>query len=188
MNRPVLALATGAAIAVPAAAAPDLGQAKPVARWRCPKRFTVQMGERAARAIYRGTRRPHRRGLKLLGRIEMCQRNPAARDYMRSFDHRQAEANQTRRLAAAEPPGMYGEWAIPGYIVQCESGGTNEPPGADGNSTTASGYYQILDSTWAEYGGQRYGVSEAFEASKVAQDWIAHQIWDSVGPSAWSCA
>lgn len=185
MNRPVLALATGAAIAVPATApAAD----KPVAKWRCPKRFSVQMGERAARTIYRGTRSPSDRNMRLLGRLEMCQKNPAAHWFMRWFDRHQAQQNQTRRLAAAEPPGMYGEWAIPGYIVQCESGGTNEPPGADGNSTTASGWYQIEDPSWADYGGLRYGVSEAWQATKVQQDWIAHAIWTQVGPSAWTCA
>ena len=45
--------------------------------------------------------------------------------------------------------GPNGGWAIPYAIVLCESGGQNLPP----NSAGASGYYQIIPSTWAGFGG-----------------------------------
>jgi muramidase (phage lysozyme) len=73
-------------------------------------------------------------------------------------------------------------WAIPEYIVICESKGQNLPP----NSATASGYYQILDSTWAENGGSP--PDEAWRHSKSEQDRVAAQIWATGGPSQWVCA
>ena len=53
------------------------------------------------------------------------------------------------RAVAARATGPGGPWAIPWPIVQCESGGQNLPP----NWATASGYYQMLDSTWHGLGG-----------------------------------
>ena len=47
------------------------------------------------------------------------------------------------------PTGGSGGWAIPYAIVLCESGGQNLPP----NSAGASGYYQIIPSTWKLFGG-----------------------------------
>ena len=59
-----------------------------------------------------------------------------------------AEHELTRLLAAqaraAVSQGPGGPWAIPWPIVECESGGQNLPP----NYASASGYYQMLDSTW----------------------------------------
>ena len=56
-------------------------------------------------------------------------------------------ADARPRARASTGPG--GPWAIPWPIVQCESGGQNLPP----NSAGASGYYQMLDSTWKGLGG-----------------------------------
>lgn len=74
-----------------------------------------------------------------------------------------------------------GGWAIPGYIVQCESGGNW---GAVNSSSGAGGAYQIMPSTWQAYGGS--GLPE--NASPAEQSAIARKIWNSAGPSAWSCA
>jgi hypothetical protein len=98
VKRPILALATGAVIIAPAAKG-DHG----VARWRCPERFTVQMDERAARAIYRDTRTVTYRNLRLLGRLEMCQRNPAARGFARWYNHQQAALHDQRVYDATRP-------------------------------------------------------------------------------------
>lgn len=77
----------------------------------------------------------------------------------------------------------YGNWAIPAKIVYCESKYLNLPP----NSAGASGYYQIIPSTWIAYGGGRY-ASQAYLASKSAQDTIAAKIWDGGnGASQWTC-
>jgi peptidoglycan hydrolase CwlO-like protein len=73
------------------------------------------------------------------------------------------------------------EWAIPAWVVQCESGGTNHPP----NSAGASGYYQIIPSTWAGAGG--HGPA-AYLAPKAEQDRIARQLWNNgLGASNWDC-
>jgi septal ring factor EnvC (AmiA/AmiB activator) len=84
------------------------------------------------------------------------------------------------RAAAAQGPG--GPWAIPWPIVQCESGGRNTPP----NYAGASGYYQILDSTWKGLGGS---TPHAFQASKAEQDRLAARLWaGGAGRHNWVCA
>jgi septal ring factor EnvC (AmiA/AmiB activator) len=73
-------------------------------------------------------------------------------------------------------------WAIPGSVVTCESGGQNLPP----NSAGASGYYQILPSTWKQYGGPG---SAAYQASPAEQNQVASRIWNGgAGASNWVCA
>jgi len=74
-----------------------------------------------------------------------------------------------------------GPWAIPTPIVMCESGGRNLPP----NYAGASGYYQIMPGTWAQYGGPG---PAAYLAPKYVQDTIAAKIWAGGGPSQWVCA
>lgn len=77
--------------------------------------------------------------------------------------------------------GVYNGWAIPESIVMCESGGTNQPP----NSASASGYYQIIYSTWHAYGGT---TEHAYLASKAEQDRVAAAIWaGGAGRSQWDC-
>lgn len=153
----------------------------------CGKLFTVAMGERAANRFYSGNAAPTEYELKVLGYIERCQRNSGAEAFVRSYDHRQAR-NQDIRLAAARAAAAagarYGGWAIPEYVVQCESGGQNLSP----NSAGASGYYQIIPSTWLAYGGGQYAAS-AYQATPQEQAVIAARIWDGgAGASQWVCA
>jgi septal ring factor EnvC (AmiA/AmiB activator) len=78
--------------------------------------------------------------------------------------------------------GPSGGWAIPYAIVLCESGGQNLTP----NSAGASGYYQILPSTWKLFGGTG---PAAYMASKGEQDAVASRIWNGgAGASNWVCA
>jgi septal ring factor EnvC (AmiA/AmiB activator) len=73
-------------------------------------------------------------------------------------------------------------WAIPYKIVLCESGGQNLPP----NSAGASGYYQILPSTWRGAGGSG---PAAYLAPKSEQDAVAARLWNGgAGASNWSCS
>ena len=86
------------------------------------------------------------------------------------------------REAAARSTSSGGPWAIPWPIVQCESGGQNLPP----NSAGASGYYQMLPSTWAGLGGS---TRHAYQASKAEQDRLAAKLWaGGAGAHNWVCA
>lgn len=107
------------------------------------------------------------------------------------LDKRAAKARKAEALAAADsansgsspalypPPG--GKWAIPEYIVMCESGGNWR---ALNPISGAGGAYQIIPSTWRLYGGK--GLPH--EASPAEQSRIAAMIWRDSGPSAWECA
>jgi septal ring factor EnvC (AmiA/AmiB activator) len=95
-----------------------------------------------------------------------------------------AAAAAAQRAANATPValGPTGGWAIPYAIVLCESGGQNLPP----NSAGASGYYQIIPSTWRLFGGSG---PAAYLASKAEQDAIATKIWNGgAGAQNWVCA
>ncbi|MDE3132359.1 MAG: transglycosylase family protein [Acidobacteriota bacterium] len=103
-----------------------------------------------------------------------------------SIQKQQAAARQAAQAlsynAGSGGLGASAGWAIPYPIVLCESGGQNLPP----NSAGASGYYQILPSTWSEFGGSG---SAAYLASKSAQDAVAARIWNNgAGASNWACA
>jgi septal ring factor EnvC (AmiA/AmiB activator) len=85
-------------------------------------------------------------------------------------------------LGAAGEEFLGGPYAIPTYIVMCESGGNYR---ALNRSSMAGGAYQIIPSTWEAYGGEG---PYAHLASKAEQDRIAAIIWREDGPGAWSCA
>jgi septal ring factor EnvC (AmiA/AmiB activator) len=91
----------------------------------------------------------------------------------------------TALVAPPSSPAMAapsGGFAIPWPIVQCESGGQNLPPNAAG----ASGYYQILPSTWKGAGG---ATDQAFQAPRAEQDTVAARLWaGGAGASNWACA
>jgi septal ring factor EnvC (AmiA/AmiB activator) len=102
----------------------------------------------------------------------------------------EAEQAAAQRAATASPSlptpyggsGASGSWVIPSAVVACESGGQNLTP----NSAGASGYYQIIPSTWRQYGGSG---SAAYLAPKSEQDAVAQRIWaGGSGASAWDCA
>ncbi len=66
-------------------------------------------------------------------------------------------------------------------ILRCESGGN---PTADNPRSSASGLWQILDSTWNGYGG----YSRAKYAPASVQNAKAAAIWNGgAGRSQWSC-
>lgn len=69
-------------------------------------------------------------------------------------------------------------WAIPWYVVACESGGDW---GAYNASSGATGPYQMLPSTYA-------GVCETCDWSKPDQHLAASRVWARSGGGEWSCA
>ena len=94
-------------------------------------------------------------------------------------------ARAAEAVSEAEAEEEVGRWlggpyAIPTYIVMCESGGNYS---ALNPSSGAGGAYQILPSTWELYGG----TGEPQNAPKAEQDRIAGEIWADSGPSAWVC-
>jgi hypothetical protein len=93
-----------------------------------------------------------------------------------------AAATQAAQAPAPTALGPSGGWVIPYAIVLCESGGQNLPP----NSAGASGYYQIIPSTWSLFGGSG---PAAYLTSKAEQDAVAARIWNGgAGWSNWVCA
>lgn len=105
----------------------------------------------------------------------------------RRFDHyRHHRLSAIHQREAVTPyPGPNGtHWAIPWYIVACESGGDYS---AQNPYSSASGAYQILDSTWMTYGGGQF-ASRALYGTHYQQDLIAHRIWLGSGPGAWQCS
>jgi septal ring factor EnvC (AmiA/AmiB activator) len=101
------------------------------------------------------------------------------RSAQNALDKLIAEREAAARQTAAAPGGP---WAIPWPIVQCESGGQNLPP----NSAGASGYYQMLDTTWHGLGGS---TPHAYQASKAEQDRLAAALWaGGAGAHNWVCA
>lgn len=71
-------------------------------------------------------------------------------------------------------------------MVACESGFDFR---ARNPSSTAGGAYQILDSTWAAYGGTAYADSHpAAVAPKSEQHEVAARVLRGQGMGAWECA
>src|SRR5215207_999582 len=106
----------------------------------------------------------------------------AVQDEIADLEAEQAE-QKAEQKAEQEVAPLYegGPYAIPTYIVMCESGGNYR---ALNPSNGAGGAYQILPSTWRAYGGQ--GLPH--QAPPAEQDRIAAMIWRDSGPSPWSCA
>jgi peptidoglycan hydrolase CwlO-like protein len=93
-----------------------------------------------------------------------------------------AERQAAAQATSVSSGSSGGPWAIPWAIVQCESGGQNLPP----NSAGASGYYQMLPSTWRGLGGS---TPNAYQASKSEQDALAARLWaGGSGAHNWVCA
>ncbi len=106
-------------------------------------------------------------------------------DRTRFFEHRQKMLFRQRVTPhyGCTTLGGCRWWALPAYIVDCESGGDYTPA----NGLAYGGAYGLLPSTWQHYGGARWAAQANF-APTHAQDIVASRVWDSVGAGAWSCA
>lgn len=83
--------------------------------------------------------------------------------------------------AHAETP----DW---GPIIQCESGGVNVEHGGDPKGvSTASGYFQFLDSSWKAYGGLEF-ASRAILATQAEQQIVANRAFAQDGYSPWNAS
>ena len=140
------------------------------------KQGALQQAQAAQRAALGASRA---KASQLQGQISNLQAQQAAAQQAAA----QQSGQQSQSAPAAGPAlGPSGGWAIPYAIVLCESGGQNLPP----NSAGASGYYQIIPSTWAAFGGTG---PAAYLASKAEQDAVASRIYaGGSGVSNWDCA
>jgi peptidoglycan hydrolase CwlO-like protein len=138
----------------------------------------------ATRADFEATQAEAKHGIAAIAqaRSESQTDLSAVQDEIADLEAQQAE-QQAEQQADREGAPLYegGPYAIPTYIVMCESGGNYR---ALNPSSGAGGAYQILPSTWRAYGGQ--GLPH--QAPPAEQDRIAAMIWRDSGPSAWSCA
>lgn len=134
---------------------------------------------RAAQAVALAATQAH--GQALQGQIAQVQSQQLAAE-------RAASAAPSLPVGGSSSPVPFGGssasggWVIPSSVVACESGGQNLTP----NSAGASGYYQIIPSTWRQFGGSG---SAAYTAPKSEQDAVAQKIWaGGSGASNWDCA
>ena len=133
-------------------------------------------GLRSARASLAGVRQATEQAASSLSAVE--RQREAKVDRLRA-NLEEIEAELASGAGGANFAG--GPYAIPTYIVMCESGGNYS---ALNPSSGAGGAYQIIPSTWEAYGGE--GLPHL--ASKAEQDRIARLIWENDGPGAWVCA
>lgn len=113
----------------------------------------------------------------------------SSRRHRHRFDDYRAERLRRREERRAERPydcGSYGRFAVPCYVVACESGFDFRARNA---SSTAGGAYQVIDSTWRAYGGTSYADSHpAAVAPKSEQHEVAARVLRGQGMGAWECA
>lgn len=105
---------------------------------------------------------------------------PASIERAEDYDVRLPRASRGRASRGGTRPrtGYSGDLP-PMRVVMCESGGSYT---AENPSSTASGRYQILDSSWAGFGGYRH----AADAPPEVQDAKARAMWaDGRGAHHW---
>jgi LysM repeat protein len=71
-----------------------------------------------------------------------------------------------------------------GPLIRCESGGS---PTAQNPSSTASGLFQFLDSSWRAYGGGKY-AARAKDATVAQQYEIANHAYAMSGLNPWAAS
>jgi len=116
-----------------------------------------------------------RQKLERLFWAEVVRRQRADAAYLRLLRYAAAVA-----AARTYPHGLCGGDLPPCYVMRRESGGNIT---AQNPRSTASGKWQVLDSTWRGWGG----VRKARYASEQVQDDFARRLWNhGAGCSHWS--
>lgn len=140
---------------------------------------------RSAYALERWDRGPKRADVRKAQRHRRCIRVAVTRRQLSDFRTKrrrlfeQYRASQQAIAELTPYPGPNGtHWAIPWYVVDCESHGDW---GAVNASSGARGPYQMLASTYAS-------VCETCDWSQPDQHLAAGRVWARSGGSEWSCA
>jgi hypothetical protein len=175
-----LAFVLLAVLAVPLVAEGRLQLRSAETSTHCSKVYTQQDHERYARDVWNRDK-VSKRAKKRLVALRTCQHSSAATKNARRLNRRLRQRWQTRK--AATP---HGSWAIPQYVVMCESGGNFKAVNTS-NPNRPAGAYQIITSTWLAYGGGRFAPT-ADAATPREQHIIAGRIWNSGGAGQWACA
>ena len=132
-----------------------------------------------------GRRAPGRnlvtRGISTHGRVRAASTRELARS-IRTFKRwlappRGPVAATDRTPHGQSPAYAGGKWAIPAYIVMCESGGDY---GAVNSSSGARGAYQLMPSTYYANGGDG-------SWSPADQDRVAAKVYAEQGAAPWEC-
>jgi hypothetical protein len=172
-------------MAVLAVATPVEQPAVPTPTPSCVKTFDQQDLRQYLRAVFLNRPTIGKAAKKRLARMLRCQRGGARARFL-SRRYRKKISKRREAWLAERKLTPFGAWAIPAYIVFCESHGNFRARNA---VSSAGGAYQILDTTWRAHGGTAYADSHpAAVAPPLEQHKIAGRIWRSGGASQWACA
>lgn len=142
--------------------------------------------------VHRGAPKP--RTIQTKRRRVQCA-PPGHRRAMRRFWERERAGYYVRRKATlwrerVTPYSGGGRWwAIPYYIVVCESGArVNDPAAPNGAYSLLTGPLQGVP-TWESWRPDwADGYAAPYQAPKRAQDIAAHDLWEAHGTEPWDCA
>lgn len=147
----------------------------------CDQMFTIVSYRDYAKSVY-ARKRVSSRAQRRLARMHFCQHSIQAQKAVKKWHRHFIRLRKKRQMIDSCTP--FGQWAIPGYIVMRESGGSAT---AKNRYSTASGYYQMLDSTFHNVGGPDYpGTHDAAQAPPEIQHCVAHRLWMQYGSSPWA--
>lgn len=142
-------------------------------------RHTVVQFSRRAKRAYAGRLTTTERAQ--LRHLKWCAQSGNARNRMKKAEQRIRAARRAARIASSLTPycGSHGCWAIPEYIVACETGGTFSWSAY--NPSGARGPYQFL--------GWNVPWPVRTQADKNAHHRMAARLWaGGSGASHWVCA
>ena len=139
----------------------------------CPHLYTREDFHRAARKAFDGKRRSTRHERRTLSRVLRCQRHAKSRPLL--LDHRKRYRHgHLLKLRVVLEWAHYRSHPMPYCTWGPESGGDYR---ARNSVSTAGGKYQILDSTWAAFGGHNHASRwDASYAPRLEQERIARRI------------
>lgn len=119
-----------------------------------------------------------------LAAMHVCQHGYRGRVAVGRFHASYKSERTIRRQTDAVTP--FGAWAIPAYIVMCESHGSFTVVNTS-NPNRPAGAYQIITGTWQGFGGGAWAQT-ADAAPPLAQHIVAGRIWRAHGSAPWACA